>query len=65
MAKLDELRAENPGLFASLVAQPSPFEAQINRDISRTFPTHIMFRESGGMGYVKPVLGERCFPHLM
>eukprot|EP00013_Stygamoeba_regulata_P011622 CAMPEP_0177681136 /NCGR_PEP_ID=MMETSP0447-20121125/30549_1 /TAXON_ID=0 /ORGANISM="Stygamoeba regulata, Strain BSH-02190019" /LENGTH=535 /DNA_ID=CAMNT_0019190521 /DNA_START=163 /DNA_END=1770 /DNA_ORIENTATION=- len=50
MAKLEELRADNPGLFASLVAQPSPFEAQINRDISRTFPTHVMFRESGGMG---------------
>jgi hypothetical protein len=33
-----------------LLDEQSGFEAQIQRDINRTFPKHIFFREQGGMG---------------
>ena len=34
----------------SRLAQDSPSEATIQRDINRTFPAHDYFRESGGVG---------------
>jgi hypothetical protein len=33
-----------------LLVQDSPHEAQIARDITRTFTSHSMFREKGGVG---------------
>ena len=37
-------------IACSRLAQDSPSEATIQRDINRTFPAHDYFRESGGVG---------------
>eukprot|EP00011_Vannellida_sp_DIVA3-517-6-12_P005786 CAMPEP_0114628378 /NCGR_PEP_ID=MMETSP0168-20121206/12790_1 /TAXON_ID=95228 ORGANISM="Vannella sp., Strain DIVA3 517/6/12" /NCGR_SAMPLE_ID=MMETSP0168 /ASSEMBLY_ACC=CAM_ASM_000044 /LENGTH=462 /DNA_ID=CAMNT_0001839759 /DNA_START=174 /DNA_END=1562 /DNA_ORIENTATION=- len=46
----DALVAQNPKRFSELLTQSSPDEAQIQRDIHRTFPEHVFFQERGGLG---------------
>lgn len=46
----DNFHQSNPTLFQDLLGRESAFEEQINKDINRTFPKHIFFREAGGMG---------------
>lgn len=45
-----ELQEKQPNLFQKLVADPSPSEDDIVKDISRTFPKHIFYCERDGMG---------------
>lgn len=42
--------AKHPSRYAELLALPAPMEEVIQRDINRTFPTHVFFRELDGMG---------------
>eukprot|EP01094_Clydonella_sp_ATCC50884_P027292 TRINITY_DN7794_c0_g1_i1.p1 TRINITY_DN7794_c0_g1~~TRINITY_DN7794_c0_g1_i1.p1 ORF type:complete len:449 (+),score=199.62 TRINITY_DN7794_c0_g1_i1:50-1396(+) len=50
LADVAVLRDENPNLFKRLLEDQSDHDGQIQRDIHRTFPKHIFFREQGGMG---------------
>jgi hypothetical protein len=43
VSSLTELNA-HPGLYESLLQQTSPHEDVIGRDLTRTFPNHILFR---------------------
>jgi len=45
----DSLHAE-PNLYASLLPRESEHSAQIKKDIHRTFPKHILFRDAAGAG---------------
>lgn len=38
-------RSSNPSLYSSLLQQSSEFEIQIAKDIARTFPQHILFKD--------------------
>jgi hypothetical protein len=50
ICRADELKRSHPNLFEELLVQDSPHEGQIARDITRTFTSHSMFREKGGVG---------------
>ncbi|KAK9385665.1 rab-GTPase-TBC domain-containing protein [Lipomyces mesembrius] len=43
-------------LFIALIAEPSPYDKVIGRDLHRTFPEVEMFRERGGRGQI--MLGQ-------
>eukprot|EP00501_MAST-03F_sp_TOSAG23-6_P001373 GSMAST32.ASY1.ANO1.1427.1 assembled CDS len=45
----DELLWANPGQYKAYSTMKSPHTAIITRDISRTFPKHQFFRDSGGV----------------
>jgi hypothetical protein len=49
----DALRNDQVGLYARLSRQESPtFGSQIARDIHRTFPEHVYFKDGAGLGQV-------------
>jgi len=50
LAGSDHLCKAAPGRYAELLTLPAPMEEVIMRDINRTFPTHVFFRELDGMG---------------
>jgi len=51
MAGGDILEEKNKGVYRSLVLSgDSPWSGMINRDIPRTFPKHVMFRDRQGLG---------------
>eukprot|EP00164_Ancoracysta_twista_P007120 GFYU01010055.1.p1 GENE.GFYU01010055.1~~GFYU01010055.1.p1 ORF type:complete len:400 (+),score=74.13 GFYU01010055.1:145-1344(+) len=51
ISKSRDFVTQNPGLYQSLLLkETSAMEADIHRDISRTFPKHVFFRERDGMG---------------
>ncbi len=43
-----KLCASNRGLYERLIKQSSSHEEQIGRDINRTFPNHVFFKEDSG-----------------
>jgi len=50
LAGSDHLARASPGRYQELLGMPAPMQDTIQRDINRTFPTHVFFRELDGMG---------------
>lgn len=50
LAGSDCAAQEAPGRYQECLTLPAPMEEIIFRDINRTFPTHVFFRELDGMG---------------
>eukprot|EP00123_Amoebidium_parasiticum_P015748 comp23130_c0_seq1/m.37300 comp23130_c0_seq1/g.37300 ORF comp23130_c0_seq1/g.37300 comp23130_c0_seq1/m.37300 type:complete len:1074 (-) comp23130_c0_seq1:402-3623(-) len=44
------MRAAPPGTYKNLLTHSSPYEAEIKRDVARTFPTHPKFSNRDGPG---------------
>eukprot|EP00357_Protocruzia_adherens_P028219 CAMPEP_0114996664 /NCGR_PEP_ID=MMETSP0216-20121206/14450_1 /TAXON_ID=223996 /ORGANISM="Protocruzia adherens, Strain Boccale" /LENGTH=344 /DNA_ID=CAMNT_0002360921 /DNA_START=36 /DNA_END=1070 /DNA_ORIENTATION=- len=50
-ANSKDIPERKPGVYEQLMAQTdAPFEAEITRDIARTFPKHVLFKEKYGLG---------------
>mmetsp|Transcript_28489 Transcript_28489/g.39344 ORF Transcript_28489/g.39344 Transcript_28489/m.39344 type:complete len:608 (-) Transcript_28489:203-2026(-) len=51
VAGSDVLEKKNPGVYRSLLLSgDSPWSGMIKRDVDRTFPKHVMFRDRQGLG---------------
>eukprot|EP01104_Vermistella_antarctica_P009152 TRINITY_DN2332_c1_g2_i1.p1 TRINITY_DN2332_c1_g2~~TRINITY_DN2332_c1_g2_i1.p1 ORF type:complete len:552 (+),score=153.89 TRINITY_DN2332_c1_g2_i1:307-1962(+) len=49
-AGVDEFKQDHIGMFNNLLGKLSEHDEQIQRDITRTFPKHVFFRDKDGMG---------------